>query len=331
MNILVLSNNPDRASFRQRIGIYTEYLKKAGINCCIEKLPEKYVVRWQLFRKSNGFDGVFLHKKCLNRFDAQILRKHARKIIYDFDDAVMYSPHNPQKDNSSHFRLFKRTASIADVIIAGNSYLAEHAGQFNPNVHILPTGLDTKGYDTEIQKPDDGKIRLVWIGSKSTIKYLAGIKPAIEEVGSIFKQATLRMICDDFLNFKNIFVEKRFWSKQTEIRDLKQCDIGIAPLPDNRFTKGKCGFKIVQYFSAGLPVVVSNVGVQKEYAADGRGLVSSDEKPWFENLAFLINSPDARVKMRGAGNLWVRQYDTAVLAEKLCEIIKNTVNQKSSA
>jgi hypothetical protein len=178
-------------------------------------------------------------------FDARILRKHAGKLIYDFDDAVMYSPKTPQSDLTSHRRLFRRTAAMADVVVAGNSYLAQHALGFNNNVHILPTGLDIDRFKIDVQKQVDGKVRLVWIGSKSTLRYLSLIKPVLEKVGLRFSQAVLRIICDGFPDFKNIEVEKRNWSKQTEIADLKQCDIGLAPLPDDRFTRGKCGFKVL--------------------------------------------------------------------------------------
>ncbi|MFA5554211.1 MAG: glycosyltransferase [Phycisphaerae bacterium] len=325
MNLLVLSNNPDRPSFRQRIGIYIEPLQKAGINCFVEKLPEGYMARWRLFKKAKEFDGVFLHKKCLNKFDARILRKYSRKIIYDFDDAVMYSPKNPQSDYTSHMRLFKRTAAMADVIIAGNSYLAEHAGRFNSKVHILPTGLDVKKYEIDVKKPDDGKIRLVWIGSKSTLKYLAGIKPVLEEIGSQFKQAVLRIICDDFLDFGNLPVEKCIWSQDSQVTDLKQCDIGLAPLPDNRFTRGKCGFKILQYFACGLPVIGDSVGVQADFAAQNRGLAVSDSSRWFEGISSLIQQSDLRKNMGAAARYWVMQYGETVLAQRLIEIMKRSL------
>ena len=127
MKLLVLSNNPNRASFRQRIGIYLDYLQTEGIETSVFKLPKGYLSRWKLFAQSADYDGVWLHKKTLNFFDGKILTRYARKIIYDFDDCVMFSPHKPQDDNSSHFRLFKRTVKKANVVIAGNEYLAGHA------------------------------------------------------------------------------------------------------------------------------------------------------------------------------------------------------------
>ncbi len=327
MKLLILSNNPDRASFRQRIGIYTGLLQKADIDCCIEKLPAGYLARWRLFKKAGEFAGVFLHKKCLNHFDAKVLRKHARKIIYDFDDAVMYSPRNPENDYSSHFRLFRRTVMMADTVIAGNSYLAEHASRFNNNVNILPTGLDMAKYGIEVYKPKDNKVRLVWIGSKSTLKYLAEIKPALEQVGSAFNNVVLRVICDEFIHFRKLPVENHNWSEQTEAADLKQCDIGLAPLPDNRFTRGKCGFKILQYYSANMPVVASPVGVNIGFVrGDTTGFFAENQNQWVDKIAALVNGSKLRQNMGLAGHQFAQSFDVACIGKSLCELILKCIS-----
>jgi hypothetical protein len=129
----------------------------------------------------------------------------------------MYSPNHPATGRTSHFRLFRRTIKLADTVIAGNSYLAEHAKKFNNNVHILPTGLDTNQYSVENPPTTDGKTRLVWIGSKSTLKYLAEIKPALENVGAKYPNVVLRIICDDFFDLKNMEVEKCPWPLQNQV------------------------------------------------------------------------------------------------------------------
>lgn len=324
MNLLIISNNPDRPSFRQRIGIYIDLLKSSGIDCRIEKLPAGYPNRWKLFKAARDFDAVLLHKKCLNFLDARILRKHTDKLIYDFDDAVMYSPKAPQSDRTSHCRLFRRTVAMADVVIAGNSYLAECAVRFNNNVHILPTALNIDRFRIDVRKQGDGKVRLVWIGSKSTLRYLSLIEPILEKIGSRFSQAMLRIICDDFPVFKNIEVEKRSWTRQTEIADLKQCDIGLAPLPDNRFTRGKCGFKVLQYSAAGLPVVTSNVGVNSEFVQDGiSGFIASNPEQWYERITALVEKADLRKQMGRRAGEFVRQYDAGVIGAKLVSLIRD--------
>jgi hypothetical protein len=264
MTLLILTNNPNRASFRQRIGVYLDIFRDNGINCKVAKLPASFLARRSLFKRTVEFGGVFLHKKKLNFFDAIWLRRYSKKIIYNFDDAIMYSDKTPDRNSSSHFIPFRRTVRLANMIITGNSYLAEHARKFNTNVIVLPIGLRVNDYKFGCPDKGDDKIRLVWIGSKSTLGYLAELKPVLEEIGSRFDNVVLRIVCDDFFALRNTPVEKCLWSRETRGIDLATSDIGLAPLPDNRFTRGKCSFKVLEYSCAGLPVVASPIGTNAE-------------------------------------------------------------------
>ncbi len=332
MKLLILTNNPNRPSFRQRIRIYINILRSAGISCVIVKLPTSRIKRFKLFRQTADFDAVFLHKKCLNFFDAFCLRKYGKKIIYDFDDAIMYSPHHPETDRTSHFRLFRRTVKLADMVIAGNSYLAQHAKRFNNNVHILPTGLDTNEYRVENPQKTDGKIRLVWIGSKSTLKYLTEIKPTLEEIGARFPNVVLRIICDDFFDLEKMEVEKYHWSIGNQAKDLATADIGLAPLSDNRFTRGKCGFKILQYQAAHLPVVTSPVGVNTEYVADGvTGYLASDNNQWVDRISELIENTELRKQMADTAKTQAAKFDSNIIGAKLSKLITDFLKNPSDS
>jgi len=329
MKLLIISNNPSRASYRQRIGIYVAGLGEKEINCELAKLPKRLFERWKIYRSARNFDAVFLHKKCLNFFDAKILRKYATKIIYDFDDAVMYSPKKPGVWSYSHYMPFRRTVKLADMVIAGNSYLAGIAGKYNENIHVIPTGLDTTKYKISALKKDN-KVRLVWIGSKSTLRYLEEIGDALDEIGTRYNNVMLRVISDEFIDFKNIAFENIKWTLENEGRDLAECDIGIAPLPEDNFTKGKCGFKILQYMAAGLAVVASPVGVNSEIVKDGEnGFWARNVDGWIEKLSTLIENRELVVKM-GMRNLEaVKKYDKRVIDEKLYKLIRSVCNQKS--
>jgi glycosyltransferase involved in cell wall biosynthesis len=321
MRLLILSHNPDRASFRQRIGIYLPYLPAEGVAYAVEKSPSNGFARWRLFSKAGEFDAVLLHKNILNFWEAYVLRKYARKIIFDFDDAVMVNSKRPDDLNLSHRRLFERTAGLADCVIAGNAYLAEHAKPFCRNVHILPTGLDTKKYD--IPKPaSDGKIRLVWIGSKATLGYLQAMTPVLEQIGEQYPNVVLRIICDAFLNLSKMSVERCVWSLATEAKDLAACDIGLCPLPDDNFTRGKCGFKILQYFAAGLPAVASPVGVNVDLIQAGKtGFPVQTEQEWGDALKKLIENPDLRKTMGQTAKEFSRQFDHEQIAPQFCKLI----------
>lgn len=284
-----------------------------------------------MYKLASDYDGVFLHKRLLKFFDALWLRFYARKIIYDFDDAVMYDPDAPKRNSFTHIAPLNRTVKLADLVIAGNSYLADHAKKSNLNVEILPTGLDTRAYQIEIDRMDDGKIRLVWIGSKSTLRYLAEIKPALEEIGLRFNNVVIRIICDEFFDLKNMQVEKHHWASQTEVIDLITSDIALSPLPDNRFTRGKCGFKILQYGAAGLPVVTSPVGTNAEYVQDGMtGCYASTISQWVDKISELVENTEKRKRMGEAARMWAQNFDMGIIGRQLAELVTKCLQNSAS-
>jgi glycosyltransferase involved in cell wall biosynthesis len=326
MKLLVITNNPDRASFRQRIAVYLDTLRAAGIDYRIEQLPQWILSRRRLFMQAKDFGAVFLHKKTLNPFDAYYLKKYAKKIIYDFDDAIMFDDKHPEKFHHKRQASFRRTVTLADLVIAGNVYLAEHAKKFNPNVEILPTGLDTKAYNTIIKKTGNGKIRLVWIGSRPTLPHLKQIAPALEEIGTRFDNVILRIISNKFFDLQNIPVEKQSWSLETEATQLLSSDIGLAPLADNNFTKGKCGFKILQYQAAGLPVVASPVGVDAELVRDGiNGYHAVTVTDWVEKLSALVKDVSLRTMMGQSARQTVASFYLGTIGPRLVSLIKRVI------
>jgi glycosyltransferase involved in cell wall biosynthesis len=331
MNLLVLSKNPGLPSFRQRIKLYFDMLRENGIEYKVVKLPHGSLTRRKVYKLALDYDGVFLHKRNLKFFDALWLRFYARKIIYDFDDAIMFDDKNPEIINYKRQKAFQRTVKLADLVITGNKYLAEHAKKFNHNVKILLTGLDTKAYDPNAASSNDDKIRLVWIGGKDTLKYLAKIKPILEQIGKRFDNVTLRIICNDFFDLENMKVEKCQWSLQNQAMDLASCDIGLAPLIYDHYTRGKCGFKILQYAAAGLPTVASPVGVNSEYVLDGvTGYHIHQEQQWLDKISQLIEHPDQRKQMGKAARKMVKDFDVSILGRKFINLITESIEKKTS-
>lgn len=322
MKLLVVTSNPERASFRQRIGMHLGMLDRRGIRCQVATLPAGPFARLRLFRQAAQFDGLLLHRKMLNLPDAIGLARHRRTVIYDFDDAIMYNDRKPNRVSWLRFRRFSRSVALSDLVIAGNEYLAEHARRYAANVQVLPTGLDLGSYRATPPRPSDDPVRLVWIGSRATIKYLRDIAPALEELGSRYRNLVLRMICDEFFSLASMPVEKCRWSVQTEAADLGTSDIGLAPLPDNPFTRGKCGFKILQYQAAALPVVASPVGVNGHYVRDGvTGLLATDAAQWIARLSVLIDDAGLRKCMGQAGRQAVTQFDEKIIGQRFCSLL----------
>ncbi len=305
-------------------------MRNCGIIPTVELIPNNFWSRRKIFKKTSEFDGALVHKKGLNFLDAKILRKHARKIIYNFDDAVMLSDKNPGRYSGSHFRPWRRSVTVADMVIVGSSHLAGLARQFNKNVHVLPIGLNFSDYQVEGPPLNNGKIRLVWIGSKSTLDYLAELKPVLEKIGQSFDNVILRIISDDFFDLNRLPVEKCLWSSQTRSRDLSQCDIGLAPLPDNPFTRGKCSFKVLEYAASGLPVIASPIGTNSVYVKNGQtGFLVNNHDEWFDKLSLLIKDSALRKTMGAKGRTFAENFDLPLIGKQFAELILGCLSGRS--
>lgn len=329
MRLLIITNNPERASFRQRVGAYLDILAGRGIETEVAVLPKGFLARGELFRRAERFDGVFLHKKKLNRWDALRLRRHSKRIIYSFDDAIMYSDRRPESYSRAHFVPFRRTVRLADMVIAGSAYLADRARPYNANVHALPLGLNVRDYGLDPLPAPDGKIRLVWIGSEATLAYLEAIKPALEQIIARYENALLRVVSDAFPAWRGFPMEPVVWSSQSRRTALATSDIGLAPLPDNPFTRGKCSFKVLEYSASGLPVVASPVGTNAEYVRNGiTGFLVGSTNDWVDKIGQLIDNPSLRQSMGRAGIERAREFDVGVVGEELCRLISTCLQQQ---
>lgn len=326
MQLLIITNNPQRASFRQRIGVYLDLLAESNVNCEIARLPKGMFARAKLFKRAADFDCVFLHKKLLNIFDAYLLRKYARRIIFNYDDAIMYSDKNPQRYSRSHFVPFRRTVRLSDMVLVGSTYLAQQGRPFNDNIKVLPLGLTVSDYFVEGLVRDDDKIRLVWVGSESTLCYLEEIKPALEQIGQKYPNVILRIVGDTFFDLDNMPVEKLKWQKDKRGLYLTSSDIGLAPLPDNSFTQGKCSFKVLEYSSAQLPVVASPVGTNAEHLGNGQfGFIVNGRSQWVEKISWLIEDKDLRMQMGQNGRANAQNHDVTVIGRRLTDLLSSCI------
>jgi glycosyltransferase involved in cell wall biosynthesis len=238
----------------------------------------------------------------------------------------MHSDKKPELDSPSHFIPFRRSVKLANMVIVGSSYLADHARKFNPNVRVLPLGLKVSDYKIDCPPKNDDKIRLTWIGSGSTLNYLEQMKPIFEHIGSNFDNIVLRIIGDTFFDLENMEVEKRVWKKETRGIDLAECDIGLAPLPSDRFTMGKCSFKVLEYSASGLPVIASPVGTNSGHTIEGvTGLFATNMQEWSDQITKLIKNAKLRKKMGKAGLAYAKKYDVSIVGKELVKLIKKTI------
>jgi len=322
-SLLILTRDCAGAPFRQRVQAYLEPLAARGIACEVEELAKSPWPRRRQMRRASEFDGVLLHRKTMTAWDARGLSA-ARHVIYDFDDAVMFQARSPERAHPARLRRFERTITRADLVLAGNANLAEHARRSGArHVEVIPTGLDTGRYKPKRDYNSPGPVRLVWIGSRSTLKQLIVFRPVLEQIGRTVPGIMLRVIADARLEATGLAVENVPWRLETETDLLAESDIGIAPLPDTPYTRGKCGFKIVQYMAAGLPVVASPVGVNADYVRDGRtGFRAQSPDEWVERVQRLASDSCLREQMGCAGRRRAEaEFDFSVLAPRVCNLV----------
>ncbi len=253
--------------------------------------------------KLTPYDFVFIHREAVpfgppicEWMISMILKK---KIIYDFDDAIWLTD---KTDESKIMNLLKWRSKVSSVCLwshkvsCGNYYLLSFARKYNAMSTLNPTTIDLDYLPDprQIRQSNKDYINIGWTGSHSTLKYLKHIESALAEIEGKEKIKVI-IVADQKPNLHLASMEFIKWNKDSEIEDLKHIDIGIMPLPDDEWSKGKCGFKALQFMSLGIPCVVSPVGVNKIIIEHGsNGLFASNNQQWIEQLSKLIQNSNLR-------------------------------------
>ena len=308
--ILVITNNLQQASYRVRIAALIEPLRRRGFELDVRVRPRAWFARRALLRTAGAYDAVILQRKMLDAFDASLLRRHARKVFFDVDDAVMVD-----RDDAGWFsrlrtkQRFVATTRHVDHVVAGNAHLAEvFRKQGARRATVLPTVVEPTNYQVKLHAETDAP-RLVWIGSRSTLPYLRELVPALDRAARDVPGLRLLTVADATIDRATIPVEHVPWTAEGEARALVRGDIGVAPTPCDPWTLGKCGFKIVQYMAAGLPVIASPVGANAEIVRDGEtGFLPKSLDEWPALIAKLAGDVSLRARMGEAGRRRVQSH-----------------------
>ena len=321
MQYLFLVQDPRGAGSRYRALQFLPALAAAGVKVVVEPVPPSGSRRRRLFRALAEYDLVFVQKKLFTCWQVRTLRRRSRSLVYDLDDAVMYRATGTGTPSSfTRRRRFSAIARAADLVIAGNEYLAEQARAYTDSVTIIPTALDPGRYDPRpSRKPSLGRLTLGWVGSKSTLLYLESLRPTLQRLATRFPDVELKVICDAFPEFPFMPTVRQVWGEETEALQIQSIDVGLAPLLEDPWSRGKCGLKILQYYAAGKPLVASPVGAQSQIVQEGvTGFHARDEAEWEERVAQLLADAELRVRMGAAGRERLEQrYSLDVAAPAL--------------
>ncbi len=247
-----------------------------------------------------------------------------KKIIFDFDDAIQYGSEN---NNNWFFSNLIRCdwkiriiIKLSNKVIAGNKNLKNFANKFNKHVQIVPTTIDINKYKF-VKKKKRKNLIIGWSGSLSTSKYIENFLPSLITIQK--KKNFKILIIGSKLNINNKYMKCVEWSPKNELKLLNQIDIGLMPLPNNLWTKGKCGLKILQYLSVGIPSVVSNVGINSDIIVNGKnGYLVNNQKEWEIYLKKFLNNPKLISKMGLNGRKIVKQkFSNFSIINKLSSIL----------
>lgn len=257
-------------------------------------------------------DFVFIHREAIPFgppiFEWIVGKVFQKKIIYDFDDAIWLTDKKEEPLIDRIFRWRCKAGSICKwsyKVSCGNEYLQQYAKRFNRNCVLNPTTIDSENlHNRELYTTQKSEKRIVigWTGSHSTLKYLYRLEIVLQKIQKKFEQVDILVVADKkpIMNLDRISYKS--WSKESEITNLLQADIGIMPLPDDDWTKGKCGFKALQYMALEIPAVISPVGVNKEIVRhEANGYLCNSDDEWILILEKLIASKTLREQIGKAG------------------------------
>lgn len=313
MRILGLVESPSHVSCRYRIRAFVPALEARGWQVELRAVPPRLIERWHALHDQRAAEVVLLQRKLLDPVQLGVLHLRSRHLIFDFDDAVMYhdsySPKGPH--SSTRMARFRRIVATADLVMAGNSFLAEQAGRFihQERIRIVPTCVNSTEFPIASPgaKPEAG-LELIWIGSSSTLRGVEQMRPLFEKIGQAVPGVRLKVVCDRFPVFDHLPVVPVRWRPKTESRHLATANVGVSWIPDDLWSRGKCGLKVLQYMAAGLPVLANPVGVHRQMIEHGRsGLLVESTSEWIDAIRMLAADRTLREAMGRRGRQIVEQ------------------------
>jgi glycosyltransferase involved in cell wall biosynthesis len=349
IKVLALSPIPEEgAGCRFRISQYLPALRDAGFDVTVSSFYTTEFFRlvyqhgrygrkaasflglaWRRIRELaqlRHYDLVFLYREAIPLGPPIIERLIARRglpIVYDFDDAIFLPAVSDANRAIAFLKNPSRTRTIvrhSTRVVVGNEFLAAYARQFNPAVTVIPTAVDTDRFVPASPAPRaDGKLVVGWIGSPTTFAYLEGLTDVLRAVSETHPFALRVSGAGRHVDFPGLDVEEQPWSLANEVALFNTCDVGVYPLTDDDWARGKCGFKAIQFMACGVPVVAAAVGVNREIIEDGvNGFLASTPAEWREKLHRLLTDGALRARFRAAGRRTIEErYSLRVTAPQL--------------
>ena len=238
-------------------------------------------------------------------------------MLLEFDDAIFLTP--------LHGKKMPHLIKMSKHVIVGNNFLRDYVLQFNPKVTVIPTVVDTDRYKPTKSYRSHGKVNIGWVGLAYNLPYVQKLEETLQKLKKEIGDFKFTVICSKGLALDRVEVVFKQWSYDNEAKDIRNLDIGIMPLVDDEWAKGKCGLKLLQYMACGVPVVASPVGVNREIINDGEnGFLAATDEEWFKNLSLLACNEALRRRLGQKGRETVeKHYSLRIWGPRVARLYKS--------
>jgi glycosyltransferase involved in cell wall biosynthesis len=332
MKVLFLIKSVKTPSSRIRVSDLEDTLRRSGVEPDIVPIPDGLFARMRLFARAADYPVTVLQKRLLSLVEFFELRRRAKVLVFDFDDAVYHKNASPSENprdytSATRMRKFSRTVLNCDLVIAANAVLAERAAEIAPGVprRIIPSSVRVEDLvpKSSYEPVSPGSLRIGWVGTKSTLRYLDIIAPALRKIQPGLN-AVLRVVSDVPAELPDVRAEFVRWTVDGQYEEIKNFDIGVMPLSPDPFSEGKAAYKLLQYMALGVPSVCSPVGMSKEVSGRGEFCLTAVSPGEFASKITRLAS-DIEFR-RGLGErarkLVLEKYSSGVVGAELARILK---------
>lgn len=327
---LALIEKPGHVCYRYRVAAFESFLREAGW-----RLEAQPVARGLAFLRQlpavGRADAVILQRRLLNWWQLPLLRRKAKRLLFDIDDAVFLRDSNSRRGPESwrRRRRFSATARVADAVLAGNAFLADEVRRAGGTAIDMPTCVDGSLYQPT-PSARTGGVRLVWIGSRSTMPSLDALAGPLAEATRRCPGLTLAVICDAAPTYAGVHIEFVPWSEATEARALAEGDAGLSILPEHLWSRGKCGLKVVQYMAAGLPTIANPYGVHEAMVISGEtGVLARSPAEWTDAIVRLAEDVAYRHRLGAAARAkFDAEYSVAAWGKRFVAALGATAGDR---
>jgi glycosyl transferase family 1 len=343
--LCVLNGGIDHPSSRLRVLQHVDSMKARGIDADVFVAKGRRAADLaDLARRARRSDAVLVQKKLFARWKLPLLLGPA-PLLFDLDDAV-FAIGPDERERFGEERAERRAASrrrrLAAVlrrsrrVIAGNRFLADYAGRLARDVAILPTAVDLRPFTAgalrrarEARRARERAPRIGWLGSRPSLRYLGSLAEPLRRVFGEIGGGRFVQICSEFIDLPGVPGERIVWSLAEESSALLNLDIGVMPLDDSPFSQGKCGLKILMYQAAGLPVVCSPVGANRDLVRDNEnGFFARTADEWADRLRRLAADPLLAARLGERGRALVeKEYEASAVGSRLADLVKEVAGR----